>query len=115
MARTSSPVSSSAWSDFLLESTASILARAVFVERLAALGREFGLELPKGASSRVDAAGAEFLKKHGMKKLGQAAKLHFRTTQKIQAKPGQAKPGQTRPGQAKPSQAKARQAKKDVN
>ena len=69
---------------------ASILARSVFVERLAALGREFDLELPKGASSRVDAAGAEFLKKHGMNKLGQAAKLHFRTTQKIQAKPGQA-------------------------
>ena len=69
---------------------ASILARAVFVERLAALGREFDLELPKGASSKVDAAGAAFLKKHGMNKLGQAAKLHFRTTQKIQAKPGQA-------------------------
>ena len=29
---------------------ASILARAVFVERLAALGREVDLELPKGAS-----------------------------------------------------------------
>jgi ribonuclease HIII len=69
---------------------ASILARSVFVERLAALGREFDLELPKGASSKVDAAGAAFLKKHGMNKLGQAAKLHFRTTQKIQAKPGQA-------------------------
>jgi len=62
---------------------ASILARAAFVERLAALAREFGLELPKGASSRVDAAGVEFLKRHGMKKLGQAAKLHFRTTQKV--------------------------------
>ena len=69
---------------------ASILARAVFVERLAALGREFDLELPKGASSKVDAAGAEFLKKHGMNKLGKVAKLHFRTTQKIQAEPGQA-------------------------
>ena len=64
---------------------ASILAREVFVQRLVALGQEFGLELPKGASSKVDAAGAAFLKKHGMNKLGQAAKLHFRTTQKIQA------------------------------
>ena len=64
---------------------ASILAREVFVQRLVALGQEFGLELPKGASSKVDAAGAAFLKKHGMDKLGQAAKLHFRTTQKIQA------------------------------
>ena len=69
---------------------ASILARAVFVERLATLGREFDLELPKGASSKVDAAGAEFLKKHGMNKLGKVAKLHFRTTQKIQAEPSQA-------------------------
>jgi ribonuclease HIII len=69
---------------------ASILARAEFVNRLAALGREFDLELPKGASSRVDAAGATFLKKYGIKKLGEAAKLHFRTTQKIQAKLGQA-------------------------
>jgi ribonuclease HIII len=67
---------------------ASILARAEFVDRLAALGREFDLELPKGASSRVDDAGAAFLKKHGMTKLGQVAKIHFRTTQKIQAKPG---------------------------
>ena len=69
---------------------ASILARAAFVERLAALGREFDLELPKGASSKVDAAGAEFLKKHGINKLGKVAKLHFRTTQKIQAEPSQA-------------------------
>lgn len=69
---------------------ASILARAVFVDRLAALGQEFDLELPKGASSRVDAAGTAFLKKHGMAKLGQAAKLHFRTTQKIQPQLGQA-------------------------
>ena len=72
------------WSDIAV-AAASILARAVFVERLAALGREFDLELPKGASSKVDAAGAEILKKHGMNKLGKVAKLHFRTTQKIQA------------------------------
>ena len=69
---------------------AAILARDIFVQRLAALGQEFDLELPKGASSKVDAAGAAFLKKHGMAKLGQTAKLHFRTTQKIQPQLGQA-------------------------
>ena len=63
---------------------ASILARDLFVQRLAALGQEFDIELPKGASSKVDTAGAVFLKKHGMDKLGKAAKIHFRTTQKIQ-------------------------------
>ena len=70
----------------LAVAAASILARDVFVQRLKALGEEFGLELPKGASSKVDAAGSEFLKKQGMDKLGQAAKLHFRTTQKIQSR-----------------------------
>ena len=65
---------------------ASILARDLFVQRLSALGREFDLELPKGASSKVDAAGTAFLTKHGMEKLGQVAKLHFRTTQKIQSR-----------------------------
>ena len=69
---------------------ASILARDIFVQRLAALGQEFDLELPKGASSKVDAAGTAFLKKHSMAKLGQTAKLHFRTTQKIQPQLGQA-------------------------
>ncbi|MDP6795514.1 MAG: ribonuclease HIII [Verrucomicrobiota bacterium] len=67
---------------------ASILAREVFLQRLKKLEEEFDLDLPKGASSKVDAAGSEFLKKHGMEKLGQAAKLHFRTTQKIQPQLG---------------------------
>ena len=74
----------------LAVAAASILARDSFVQRLASLGQEFDLELPKGASSKVDAAGAAFLKKHGMAKLGQTAKLHFRTTQKIQPQLGQA-------------------------
>ena len=67
---------------------ASILARSVFIQRLKTLGREFDLDLPKGASSKVDTAGSDFLNKHGIEKLGQVAKLHFRTTQKIQPKLG---------------------------
>ena len=67
---------------------ASILARSVFVQRLKTLEEEFDLDLPKGASSKVDTAGSDFLNKHGIEKLGQVAKLHFRTTQKIQPKLG---------------------------
>ena len=70
----------------LAVAAASILARDVFVQRIKELGNEFDLELPKGASSKVDQVGAEFLSKHGINKLGQAAKLHFRTIQKIQSR-----------------------------
>ena len=70
----------------LAVAAASILARDVFVRRIKELGNEFDLELPKGASAKVDQVGAEFLSKHGINKLGQAAKLHFRTTQKIKSR-----------------------------
>ena len=69
----------------LAVAAASILARDVFVQRIKELSNEFDLELPKGASARVDQVGVEFLSKHGINKLGQAAKLHFRTTQKIKS------------------------------
>jgi ribonuclease HIII len=57
------------------------------VRKLAALGKGCGVELPKGAGTQVDEAGREFLKKHGPEKLGDVAKLHFRTTQKISQPP----------------------------
>ena len=67
----------------LAVAAASIMARDGFVRGLAALGKEFDIKLPKGASNLVDEAGREFLKKHGQEKLGDVAKVHFRTTQKI--------------------------------
>jgi ribonuclease HIII len=70
----------------LAVAAASILARDVFVQRIKELSNEFDLELPKGASAKVDQVGVEFLSKHGINKLGQAAKLHFRTTQKIKSR-----------------------------
>lgn len=67
----------------LAVAAASIMAREEFVKRLAALGKEYEVAMPKGAGPQVDEAGREFLKKHGLAKLGEVAKLHFRTTQKI--------------------------------
>jgi ribonuclease HIII len=62
---------------------ASILARHEFVSRLAQLGKQFGVPLPKGASAATLAAGRKFVELHGAEKLGQVAKLHFKTTQAV--------------------------------
>lgn len=62
---------------------ASILARAEFLRRLKRLGEEFGMDLPKGASSPVLDAGRRFVAKHGAGELGKVAKLHFKTTQSV--------------------------------
>jgi ribonuclease HIII len=62
---------------------ASILARAEFLRRLARLGEEFGIALPKGAGPPVLEAAKRFVAKHGKEALGQVAKTHFRTTQTV--------------------------------
>ena len=62
---------------------ASILARHEFVSRLKQLGKTFGVELPKGASSATIEAGRKFVHTHGAEKLGAVAKLHFKTTQTV--------------------------------
>jgi ribonuclease HIII len=66
---------------------ASILARDEFVTRLARLGREFGISLPKGASPQVEEAGREFVARHGAQALPRIAKMHFRTAFKVQGLP----------------------------
>src|SRR5712691_3856587 len=63
----------------LAVAAASILARDEFVKRLAKLEKEFGMELPKGASAAVDAAAKEFVAKRGAENLVKVAKAHFRT------------------------------------
>jgi len=67
----------------LAVAAASILARDEFVRRLRRLGKEHGVELPKGASTAVEEAGRELVEKHGADILAKVAKLHFRTAQKI--------------------------------
>ena len=55
--------------------------------RLRALGKQFGLVLPKGASAAVDAAAKEFVAKYGAESLAKVAKLHFRTALRAQGLP----------------------------
>ena len=62
---------------------ASILARDEFVRRLKKLEVEFGVKLPKGASAAVEAAGRDFVAKHGAALLPKVAKMHFRTSFRV--------------------------------
>ena len=66
---------------------ASILARDEFVRRLASLGKEFGVELPKGAGDNVDVVAKEFVGKQGPEVLAKVAKMHFRTALRAQDLP----------------------------
>ncbi|MBS1704871.1 MAG: ribonuclease HIII [Armatimonadetes bacterium] len=61
---------------------ASILARAEFLRKLEALSVEFGQKFPKGAGQVKDPA-RQFIAKNGREKLGQVAKLHFKTTNEL--------------------------------
>lgn len=62
---------------------ASILARGEFIRRLKTLSEQFSLSFPKGASKEVVKVGREFVRIYGPEKLGEVAKLHFRTTKDI--------------------------------
>ena len=71
----------------LAVAAASILARNEFVTRLAAMGKTYEMVFPKGASPQVEAAGKEFIAKHGAENLPKVAKMHFRTSFRIQGLP----------------------------
>lgn len=62
--------------------TASILARAKFVQEMERLSNLVGMRLQKGASSIVDEVAAEVIKKHGRDVLDEIAKVHFANTKK---------------------------------
>jgi ribonuclease HIII len=63
---------------------ASVLARDVFLATLARLGRQVGVQLPKGAAHVLPTA-RRLLAQGGPEVLGQVAKLHFRTTKQALA------------------------------
>jgi ribonuclease HIII len=68
----------------MVVAAASILARDEFVSRLSRLSAEYGITLPKGASPAVEAAGRQFVERHGADKLPKVAKMHFRTADRVQ-------------------------------
>ena len=62
---------------------ASILARDSFVARMDKLSQDYGIDLPKGASKKVISVGRLFVEKYGKDRLGEVAKLHFKTSQSV--------------------------------
>lgn len=62
---------------------ASIIARDTFERRMATMGKRVGMRLPFGAGSRVLAAARTFVRHHGRDKLGEVAKLHFKTCKEV--------------------------------
>jgi ribonuclease HIII len=62
---------------------ASILARAEFLRRLAALNTQYGLKFPKGAGPPVDEAGKRFVESRGISEFPKVAKIHFKNTKRV--------------------------------
>lgn len=62
---------------------ASLISRYIFLKEFDKLGDELGFFLPKGAGSQVDEIGIKIVKKHGIDKLNDIAKINFKNTEKI--------------------------------
>lgn len=62
---------------------ASIISRYIFLMKINELTKELGLEIPKGANAIVDEIGSTIVKKYGIGKLNEIAKLNFKNTAKI--------------------------------
>lgn len=62
--------------------TGSIIARASFVKEMDKLSEQIGIELPKGASKKVDQTIARIIREKGEGVLDSCAKVHFANTQK---------------------------------
>lgn len=66
---------------------ASILARDEFVRRLAGLGQNYEMELPKGAGPNVDVVAKALFSRYGADAVAKVAKMHFRTALRAQGLP----------------------------
>ena len=62
---------------------ASLISRYVFLKQFDKLGESIDTFLIKGASDKVDELGVKIVKKYGIDKLKEVAKLNFKNTEKI--------------------------------
>jgi ribonuclease HIII len=69
--------------EVLAVAAASVIAREQFLTALRELSDKWAIDLAKGAGDPADRAARRFVALHGLDKLGQVAKLHFKNTQKI--------------------------------
>ncbi len=61
----------------------SMISRYIFLKEMDKLSKSVGINLPKGANTKVDVIGKEIVDKYGKDKLGEIAKLNFKNTKKI--------------------------------
>ncbi len=62
---------------------ASIVARAYFLKMMESQNKNYGMKFPLGTNDGVIVCAKEFVKKYGKDKLGEVAKLSFKTTKKV--------------------------------
>lgn len=67
----------------IVVAAASILARDAFVTKIADLGKQFDMELPKGAGPQVLRAAKLFISRHSSELLREVAKIHFKTYDQV--------------------------------
>lgn len=68
---------------FLCVAAGSIISRYVFLKKMDELSKDLGIELPKGASDKVDEVAQKIVNEFGFEKLSSIAKLNFKNTEKI--------------------------------
>lgn len=68
---------------YLGVAAASILARNAFIEWMKKTGEKLGIEIPKGASSKVKETAKIIVEKFGKEALNEYVKVHFKTYKEI--------------------------------
>lgn len=68
---------------YIAVAAASVIARAEFVKRCEELSNIYKIAFPKGASDKVVDAAQDFVLKYGKEKLQTVAKMHFKTTSRL--------------------------------
>jgi ribonuclease HIII len=66
---------------------ASIIARHEFITRLDKIGKEIGVDLPRGSSKEVQRTAKKIVARLGVDQLQKVAKMHFRTAYQAQGLP----------------------------
>ena len=62
---------------------ASMISRYIFIKQMEKLSLDLKINIPKGASDKVDEIGKKIVSLYGYDKLKQIAKLNFKNTEKI--------------------------------
>ena len=68
---------------YLSVAVGSIISRYGFLKTWEEMEKKYNMTLPKGSGDKVDIVAQAFVKRYGLARLGEIAKLHFKYTEKI--------------------------------